>query len=106
MEPNVVLITGGARRVGAAICRMLHAPHTAIASNSARSARPSSPRSRGRKLVGSVTVRNGATVVIGLFSQSMTMFFFIGTGKEIKDAAKNDAEARALLTAFRFPFKT
>jgi hypothetical protein len=28
-----------------------------------------------------------ATVVIGLFSQSMTMFFFIGTGKEIKEAA-------------------
>jgi len=33
-----------------------------------------------------------ATVVLGLFSQSMTMFFFIGTGKEIKEAAKNDAE--------------
>ena len=32
-----------------------------------------------------------ATVVLGLFSQSMTMFFFIGTGKEIKDAAKQDA---------------
>jgi hypothetical protein len=31
------------------------------------------------------------TVIVGLFSQSMTMFFFIGTGKEIKDAAKNDA---------------
>ncbi len=31
-----------------------------------------------------------ATVILGLFSQSMTMFFFIGTGKEIKDAAKND----------------
>jgi hypothetical protein len=28
------------------------------------------------------------TVVIGLFSQSMTMFFFIGTGKQIKDKAK------------------
>jgi 4-hydroxybenzoate polyprenyltransferase len=26
-----------------------------------------------------------ATVVLGLFSQSMTMFFFIGTGKEIKE---------------------
>jgi len=25
------------------------------------------------------------TVVIGLFSQSMTMFFFIGTGKELKE---------------------
>jgi uncharacterized membrane protein YuzA (DUF378 family) len=33
-----------------------------------------------------------ATVILGLFSQSMTMFFFIGTGKEIKDAAKNDLE--------------
>jgi hypothetical protein len=32
-----------------------------------------------------------ATVVLGLFSQSMTMFFFIGTGKEIKEAAMNDA---------------
>ena len=31
-----------------------------------------------------------ATVITGLFSQSMTMFFFIGTGKEIKEAAKND----------------
>jgi hypothetical protein len=32
-----------------------------------------------------------ATVVIGLFSQSMTMFFFIGTGKEIKEKAIGDA---------------
>ena len=32
-----------------------------------------------------------ATVVMGLFSQSMTMFFFIGTGKEIKEKANNDA---------------
>jgi hypothetical protein len=32
-----------------------------------------------------------ATVVIGLFSQSMTMFFFIGTGKELKDASNQDA---------------
>jgi hypothetical protein len=31
------------------------------------------------------------TVVVGLFSQSMTMFFFIGTGKELKDASKQDA---------------
>ena len=30
------------------------------------------------------------TVVIGLFSQSMTMFFFIGTGKELKDASNQD----------------
>src|ERR1700737_5220562 len=29
-----------------------------------------------------------ATVVLGLFSQSMTMFFFIGTGKQLKDKAK------------------
>jgi hypothetical protein len=28
------------------------------------------------------------TVVIGLFSQSMTMFFFIGTGKQLKDETK------------------
>lgn len=28
------------------------------------------------------------TVVIGLFSQSMTMFFFIGTGKQLKDGTK------------------
>ena len=28
------------------------------------------------------------TVVIGLFSQSMTMFFVIGTGKQLKDGAK------------------
>ena len=31
-----------------------------------------------------------ATVVLGLFSQSMTMFFFIGTGKEIKEKASGD----------------
>lgn len=29
-----------------------------------------------------------ATVFVGLFAQSMTMFFFIGTGKEIKKEAK------------------
>ncbi|HXI11207.1 MAG TPA: hypothetical protein VNM92_00985 [Thermoanaerobaculia bacterium] len=34
-----------------------------------------------------------ATVVIGLFSQSMTMFFFIGTGKEIKDKSKKSGDA-------------
>ena len=34
-----------------------------------------------------------ATVVLGLFSQSMTMFFFIGTGKQLKDSVKGtDAE--------------
>jgi hypothetical protein len=27
------------------------------------------------------------TVVLGLFSQSMTMFFFIGTGKQLKEKA-------------------
>jgi hypothetical protein len=31
------------------------------------------------------------TVVVGLFSQSMTMFFFIGTGKELKDKSNQDA---------------
>lgn len=30
------------------------------------------------------------TVVIGLFSQSMTMFFFIGTGKELKEKSAHD----------------
>jgi len=30
------------------------------------------------------------TVVIGLFSQSMTMFFFIGTGKELKEKSAQD----------------
>jgi amino acid transporter len=28
------------------------------------------------------------TVVIGLFSQSMIMFFFVGTGKQLKDRVK------------------
>jgi hypothetical protein len=42
-----------------------------------------------------------ATVVVGLFSQSMTMFFFIGTGKEIKDAAKNDVEVVQRTKAFK-----
>lgn len=32
------------------------------------------------------------TTVVGLFSQSMTMFFFIGTGKEIKEKAKGSRE--------------
>lgn len=37
------------------------------------------------------------TVVIGLFSQSMTMFFFIGTGKQIKEGVRgseHEAEVR------------
>src|SRR6266480_4655206 len=32
------------------------------------------------------------TVVVGLFAQSMTMFFFIGMGKEIKEASGQNAE--------------
>ncbi|HWW59941.1 MAG TPA: hypothetical protein VN181_01110 [Thermoanaerobaculia bacterium] len=32
------------------------------------------------------------TVIVGLFSQSMTMFFFIGTGKELKDKSDKDAD--------------
>jgi hypothetical protein len=31
------------------------------------------------------------TVVVGLFSQSMTMFFFIGSGKELKEKSGQDA---------------
>lgn len=41
------------------------------------------------------------TVVIGLFSQSMTMFFFIGTGKELKDASNQDAEVVQRTRAFK-----
>jgi len=37
------------------------------------------------------------TVVIGLFSQSMTMFFFIGTGKEIKEEAKGEPDEEAVV---------
>jgi hypothetical protein len=37
------------------------------------------------------------TVVIGLFSQSMTMFFFIGTGKEIKEKLKGASEEYAVV---------
>jgi len=50
-----------------------------------------------------------ATVVLGLFSQSMTMFFFIGTGKEIKDAADQDAAVVQRTKAFKakvFPAAT
>src|SRR5213083_3119066 len=49
------------------------------------------------------------TVVLGLFSQSMTMFFFIGTGKEIKEAASQDAEVVRRTKAFKakvFPAAT
>ncbi|MGZ8868394.1 MAG: hypothetical protein ACXW2P_08620, partial [Thermoanaerobaculia bacterium] len=37
------------------------------------------------------------TVVLGLFSQSMTLFFFIGTGKQLKDKVRDtihDADVR------------
>jgi len=50
-----------------------------------------------------------ATVVLGLFSQSMTMFFFIGTGKEIKEAANQDAGVVQRTKAFKakvFPAAT
>jgi hypothetical protein len=33
-----------------------------------------------------------ATSVLGLFSQSMTMFFFIGTGKELKEKSSQDPD--------------
>jgi len=39
------------------------------------------------------------TIVIGLFSQSMTMFFFIGTGKEIKDKARGAADENSVVAA-------
>ena len=41
------------------------------------------------------------TVVIGLFSQSMTMFFFIGTGKELKDKSNQDADVVNRTRAFK-----
>lgn len=50
-----------------------------------------------------------ATAILGLFSQSMTMFFFIGTGKEIKDAAKSDQAVVQRTKAFKakvFPTAT
>lgn len=49
------------------------------------------------------------TVVIGLFSQSMTMFFFIGTGKELKDKSDQDANVVQRTKAFKskvFPAAT
>src|SRR5687767_9372341 len=49
------------------------------------------------------------TVVIGLFSQSMTMFFFIGTGKELKDKSNMDAEVVQRTKTFKskvFPTAT
>ena len=41
------------------------------------------------------------TVVIGLFAQSMTMFFFIGTGKELKDASQQDPDIVQRTRAFK-----
>ena len=41
------------------------------------------------------------TVVIGLFSQSMTMFFFIGTGKELKEKSDQDAGVVQQTKAFK-----
>ncbi len=42
-----------------------------------------------------------ATTIVGLFSQSMTMFFFIGTGKEIKEKANNDTAVVQRTRAFK-----
>ena len=41
------------------------------------------------------------TVILGLFSQSMTMFFFIGTGKQLKDKAAGTAGEAAVRQATR-----
>lgn len=41
------------------------------------------------------------TVLLGLFSQSMTMFFFIGTGKEIKTKAKGQRDEAAVVADTR-----
>jgi hypothetical protein len=41
------------------------------------------------------------TVVVGLFSQSMTMFFFIGTGKELKEKSEQDADVVQRTKAFK-----
>jgi len=49
------------------------------------------------------------TVVIGLFSQSMTMFFFIGTGKELKEKSNMDSSVVQRTKAFKakvFPTAT
>jgi len=42
-----------------------------------------------------------ATTFVGLFSQSMTMFFFIGTGKEIKEKAQGDVAVVQETKAFK-----
>jgi len=41
------------------------------------------------------------TVILGLFSQSMTMFFFIGTGKQLKDKASGTKGENAVRQATR-----
>ena len=41
------------------------------------------------------------TVVIGLFSQSMTMFFFIGSGKELKEKSEQDNAVVQQTRAFK-----
>ena len=41
------------------------------------------------------------TTFIGLFSQSMTMFFFIGTGKEIKEKSNENPDAVRKTRAFK-----
>lgn len=41
------------------------------------------------------------TVVIGLFSQCMTMFFFIGTGKELKEKSNQDSGVVQRTRAFK-----
>jgi hypothetical protein len=41
------------------------------------------------------------TVVIGLFSQSMTLFFFIGTGKELKEKSNQDGGVVAQTKSFK-----
>lgn len=42
-----------------------------------------------------------ATVIIGLFSQSMTIFFFIGTGKQLKDHTNGTSAETAVRAATR-----
>ena len=41
------------------------------------------------------------TVIVALFSQSMTMFFFIGTGKELKEKSSQDAQVVQRTRAFK-----
>ena len=41
------------------------------------------------------------TVVIGLFSQSMTLFFFIGTGRQLKDKTRGSEDEGVVRQATR-----